>query len=105
MGTDESAEGLVNQHATDTSDFVLHKPQVDKLDYRFITLDNSLKALLICDVEADKAAASMDVRAHPTCSVMHRCKPASTSNARWTHHNTPSLAQTKDIQRNIPPCT
>ena len=30
--------------------------------YRFITLDNGMKALLVSDPKADKAACSMDVQ-------------------------------------------
>jgi hypothetical protein len=79
MGSDEPND-VANQHAADAADpdFVLHKPQVDNLQYRFVTLENSLKALLICDPETDKAAASMDV-CHPRC---RHCAPftACTSN-------------------------
>lgn len=37
------------------------KPAVDKLEYRTITLGNGLKAALVSDAEADKAAAALDV--------------------------------------------
>ncbi|AJV59003.1 ADQ_G0038370.mRNA.1.CDS.1 [Saccharomyces cerevisiae] len=37
------------------------KPDLDERSYRFIELPNKLKALLIQDPEADKAAASLDV--------------------------------------------
>ena len=39
----------------------LVKPQVDTLDYRFLTLDNGLRAVLVHDGEADKAGCSLDV--------------------------------------------
>ena len=37
------------------------KPSVDKLEYRAIKLDNGLRATLVSDVDADKAAAALDV--------------------------------------------
>lgn len=37
------------------------KPDLDERSYRFIELPNKLKALLIQDPKADKAAASLDV--------------------------------------------
>ena len=37
------------------------KPAVDKLEYRAIKLKNGLKATLVSDAEADKAAAALDV--------------------------------------------
>jgi insulysin len=37
------------------------KSQSDKRDYRLIALDNGLQALLVHDVESDKAAASLNV--------------------------------------------
>ena len=36
-------------------------PRVDEQLYRFVELPNSLRALLITDAAADKAAASVDV--------------------------------------------
>lgn len=44
------------------------KPSVDTLEYRAITLDNGLRATLVSDVEADKAAAALDVSAKATLS-------------------------------------
>lgn len=41
----------------------LVKPIVDTFDYRFITLSNGLRCLLVSDPEADKAAACLDVSA------------------------------------------
>mmetsp|Transcript_10931 Transcript_10931/g.29980 ORF Transcript_10931/g.29980 Transcript_10931/m.29980 type:complete len:1056 (-) Transcript_10931:352-3519(-) len=41
----------------------LVKPRVDTFSYRFLTLSNGLRALLVCDPEADKAACSCDVSA------------------------------------------
>lgn len=38
------------------------KPRVDDWAYRHIQLDNGIAAVLVSDPEADKAAASMDVR-------------------------------------------
>ena len=38
------------------------KPAIDDQDYRFVCLNNGLKALLIHDATADKAAAACDVR-------------------------------------------
>jgi hypothetical protein len=38
------------------------RPRIDDWSYRAITLQNGLTALLVSDPEADKAAASMDVR-------------------------------------------
>ena len=37
------------------------KPSLDKLEYRAIKLDNGLNAVLVSDVDADKAAAALDV--------------------------------------------
>ena len=47
------------------------KPQSDKLQYRFITLPNGLKALLVSDPETDKAAASLDVSVPTTRRLRH----------------------------------
>lgn len=44
-----------------TSNGRIIKPQCDKLDYRIITLDNGLRAVLVSDPETDKTAASLDV--------------------------------------------
>ena len=38
-------------------------PRVDDQQYRLITLSNGLKALLVSDATADKAAAACDVSA------------------------------------------
>lgn len=46
----------------------LFKPLVDDSDYRFITLSNGLRCLLVSDPEADKAAASLDVSIHKRAS-------------------------------------
>lgn len=40
---------------------ITEKPLVDKREYRLITLDNELEALLIHDPETDKASAALDV--------------------------------------------
>ncbi len=40
---------------------VIH-PERDRRAYRYLTLDNGLRVLLISDPQADKAAASLDVR-------------------------------------------
>jgi hypothetical protein len=40
------------------------KPRCDNLEYRFITLANSLRALLVSDPSTDKAAAALDVGSH-----------------------------------------
>lgn len=40
----------------------VHLPKVDTWQYRVINLANGLQAMLVHDSEADKAAASMDVR-------------------------------------------
>ena len=37
------------------------KPNIDNRTYKFITLENGLKVMLISDPEADKSAASLDV--------------------------------------------
>lgn len=37
------------------------KSESDTRSYRFLTLSNGLKALLISDLEANKSAASIDV--------------------------------------------
>lgn len=39
----------------------LVKPRIDQQEYRLITLPNGLRALLVSDFEADKAAAACDV--------------------------------------------
>ena len=46
------------------------KAAVDDWNYRAITLQNGITAMLISDPEADKASASMDVRT-PPCAVLH----------------------------------
>lgn len=40
------------------------KPAIDECHYRVVTLENGLKALLVSDAQADKAAAAVDVSAH-----------------------------------------
>lgn len=37
------------------------KPDLDTLEYAVVVLDNGLKAILVHDPEADKAAAALDV--------------------------------------------
>jgi insulysin len=37
------------------------KPTIDNRTFKYITLDNGIKVMLISDPEADKSAASMDV--------------------------------------------
>lgn len=37
-------------------------PDVDEREYEIITLPNSLRAILISDINADKAACAVDVR-------------------------------------------
>jgi insulysin len=37
------------------------KPDLDKREYKLINLENSMRCLLISDMEADKAAAAIDV--------------------------------------------
>ena len=39
----------------------IEKPETDDRDYRLIRMQNGLRALLIHDPKADKAAAAMDV--------------------------------------------
>ena len=39
----------------------LVKSEIDKREYKVITLSNKLRCLLISDMEADKAAAALDV--------------------------------------------
>jgi insulysin len=50
----------------------IQKSQQDEREYRLIRLDNGLQAMLVHDVTADKAAASLDV------AVGHLHDPAST---------------------------
>lgn len=40
----------------------LHKPDLDDRDYRLIELDNGLRALLVHDAGAEKAAACLTVQ-------------------------------------------
>lgn len=47
--------------AAEAADAALVVPKVDAFKYRFIELDNQLKALLVSDPTADKCAASLDV--------------------------------------------
>lgn len=51
-------------HHTDegSSNIDLIKPRVDTLQYRFFTLPNRLRCLVISDPETEKAAAALDVR-------------------------------------------
>jgi len=46
----------INIHAGD-----IQKSETDKCEYRFITLPNGLKALLVHESNAHKAAAALDV--------------------------------------------
>ena len=41
------------------------KPAVDKLSYRCVKLENGLRITFVSDLEADKAAAAMDVSVAP----------------------------------------
>lgn len=41
---------------------VFEKPSVDACEYRYLELKNGVRALLVRDPEADKAAAACDVR-------------------------------------------
>jgi hypothetical protein len=50
----------------------IRKSQQDDREYRLIRLDNGLQAMLVHDVKADKAAASLDV------AVGHMHDPVST---------------------------
>ena len=50
------------QQPVEMSQDSIIKPQVDDWAYRHILLDNGIAAVLVSDPEADKAAASMDVR-------------------------------------------
>jgi hypothetical protein len=50
----------------------IQKSQQDDREYRLIRLDNGLQAMLVHDVKADKAAASLDV------AVGHLDDPVST---------------------------
>lgn len=55
---------MVEQHApngTPTGAPFL-TPRIDEHSYRLITLDNGLRALVVSDPTADKAAACVDVR-------------------------------------------
>lgn len=42
------------------------KPAVDKLSYRCVKLENGLRITFVSDLEADKAAAAMDVSVAPS---------------------------------------
>ncbi len=63
-------QGPQGLHHTDVSASQpdLIKPRIDTLEYRFLTLPNSLRCLLISDPETEKAAAALDVRL--TCALM-----------------------------------
>lgn len=52
----------------------LQKGNLDDRDYRIITLENGLQAVLVHDAKADKSAASMDV------SVGHLLDPVCNQN-------------------------
>ncbi|CAG7703891.1 unnamed protein product, partial [Allacma fusca] len=53
--------GTDNQSKTG-EDFII-KPENDSKDYRVVTLPNKLKAIVISDPEADKAAAALSILA------------------------------------------
>ena len=44
-----------------TTTSTLIKSEVDKREYKIVTLPNKLRCLLISDMEADKSAAALDV--------------------------------------------
>ncbi|MFT5422012.1 MAG: insulysin [Candidatus Endobugula sp.] len=50
-----------SSHATMVDIGKVNKGQIDTREYQYLVLDNQLKVLLISDVDADKAAASLDV--------------------------------------------
>ena len=52
---------MSNKYKTLGTDSEFLKPDLDDRKYRYIQLPNNLKALLISDAEADKAAAALDV--------------------------------------------
>jgi insulysin len=53
---------------------VIQKPDTDQRDYRVIVLENGLRALLIHDPQADKAAACLTIQVgHLQDPVRTRC--------------------------------
>ena len=42
-------------------ELIIKKPKIDDRIYKFITLNNELKVLLVSDKEADMSAACLDV--------------------------------------------
>jgi len=56
---------LIMQAATNTCERFsgeIRKPSTDKREYRYITLSNKLKCLLVSDPETEKSAACVDVQ-------------------------------------------
>ena len=49
------------------------KPAIDDQEYRLVSLANGLKALLVSDGQADKAAAAVDVSATSVAVLGHCC--------------------------------
>ena len=54
-----AANNEISTHKKDSVEIV--KSNNDQRDYRFLTLENGLQAIVISDPDADKAAASLDV--------------------------------------------
>jgi secreted Zn-dependent insulinase-like peptidase len=40
----------------------IEKSKSDKREYKYVILENGMRCMLICDPEADKSAAALDVR-------------------------------------------
>lgn len=57
----------------------IQKPEKDDRDYRLIRLENGLKAMIIHDPTADKAAASLDVTVGHLHDPVSSIRPRSAS--------------------------
>lgn len=59
-GAPSSARDLTSSSVVLLTD-QLEKPSLDDRDYRVVRLENGLEALLVHDLETDKASAALDV--------------------------------------------
>lgn len=54
--------GAVMDAPTKSDNIEIIKSKIDKRDYKYMTLENGIKCMIVHDPEADKSAASIDVK-------------------------------------------
>jgi len=54
--------GAVMDAPTKSDEIEIIKSKIDKREYKYLTLENGIKCMIVHDPEADKSAASIDVK-------------------------------------------